>query len=324
MKKIRFLLFLLIFVFLKFSLLFAGQIVTPDIKSWAKKVVKEEKLKPIEKNTLAVLYFHNKTDDKKLDPLQKGLALMLITDLSQIKGLRVIERIKLQALLEELRLGISGLVEPETAPRIGHLLGAYWVVSGDIKRSLKNLLSINSLILDVPFNTLSGKKEAQGKLEELFKLEKEILFEIIKILKIKITPKERKRLERPITRNTKALLALFKAIEASDNGHYEEAAELYEEALREDPNLNLARESLKELKTLGLLPQAKRYKMLWTIRKETSLTDQLTPEYPIKRVRRVKEVQMPTEVQPVTSKEGRETFPQEPDLARDDEGEYYP
>ena len=57
---------------------------------------------------------------------------MLITDLSKIKGIKVLERVKMQALVEELGLGISGLVEAKTFPRVGRLLGAQHLVGGDI------------------------------------------------------------------------------------------------------------------------------------------------------------------------------------------------
>lgn len=102
------------------SPLSAGEVVTQNIKQWAKKALEEEKaLRPIEaRNTVAVLYFENKTGKSELDPLQKGLALMLITDLFTVKGLQVVERVKLQALVEEMGFGTSGLVEAGNAPRV--------------------------------------------------------------------------------------------------------------------------------------------------------------------------------------------------------------
>ena len=82
----------------------AGQVVTPEIKAWARKAVEgERELKaPPGRNTLAVLYFKNQTGQPEIDPLQKGIALLLITDLSKVKSLQVVERAQLQALVEEL------------------------------------------------------------------------------------------------------------------------------------------------------------------------------------------------------------------------------
>ena len=64
----------------------AGQVITGDQRDWAKKALAQEAtLGTIESSqSVAVLYFHNKTSQKRLNALQKGLALMLITDLSKI------------------------------------------------------------------------------------------------------------------------------------------------------------------------------------------------------------------------------------------------
>ena len=110
--------------------------VTDDARTWAKQAVAQEKaLKAVTvANTVAVLYFFNRTGQPDLDPLQKGLTVMLITDLSKVKSLTVVERVRLQALAEELKLGVSGLVTENTAPRVGKLLGAHWLVGGNFAR----------------------------------------------------------------------------------------------------------------------------------------------------------------------------------------------
>ena len=82
----------------------AGQVVTDATRSWAKEVLAQEKSLKLEPapGTVAVLYFDNKSGRSALDPLKKGIALMLITDLSTVKGLRLVERTRIQALVEEL------------------------------------------------------------------------------------------------------------------------------------------------------------------------------------------------------------------------------
>src|SRR5688572_24780539 len=57
-----------------------------------------------ERVTVAVLYFDNNSADPQYDVLQKGLADMLVTDLSQVESLQVVEREKLQQLVDELKL----------------------------------------------------------------------------------------------------------------------------------------------------------------------------------------------------------------------------
>jgi len=278
---------------LAFSLLFvlfitplrAGEVVTPPIRLWAQKALEEEKaLRFVEaRNTVAVLYFENKTGKPEFDPLQKGLALMLITDLFSVKGLQVVERIKLQALVEEMGFGASGLVQPGSAPRIGRILGARWLIGGEIT---KGSIRIQSNVLDVGESKVMGQPVVTGEMADLFRLEKELLFEIIKFLKIDLTPQEREELRRYCSTNVRALNLLFKGIDASDRGNYQRAAQFYESALKEDPKICIARGALQELINLRLIKSQKRSReLLNSLRDRSSLTDQLTPEDSTKRVK---------------------------------------
>ena len=67
--------------------------------------------------TVAVSYFDNNTGKAEYDPLAKGLADMLITDLGQVRALRVVEREKLNQILAELKLSRSKFIDPKTAQR---------------------------------------------------------------------------------------------------------------------------------------------------------------------------------------------------------------
>lgn len=277
--------FILLSVFLTSSL-WAGQVVTKEERLWAKKALREEKdLKALSApNTLAVLYFQNKTEQKALNPLQKGLTFMLITDLSQVKGIQVVERVKLQALLEEMDLVGSDLVESNTAPRVGKLLGAQRLIGGDLMEKQPHSLQIKSLFLDVPTGKILARPISEGSLKEMFQMEKSLLFDIIKSLKIELRPEKEKELRKPFSTNMKAVMALFKGIEAGDRGQYKKAAQFYEKASREDPKIHFAQESLKELKDLGLIPMAKRSRqMLQLLKNRTSHTDQFTTEDLLKR-----------------------------------------
>jgi TolB-like protein len=258
----------------------AGQVVTQDIRDQTRKLIREETAlgAVTAKNTLAVLYFRNRSGLEELDPLRKGLALMLTTDLSTVKDLQVVERVRLQALAEELGLGSSGIVDPGTPPRVGKLLGARWLVGGDI-RGGQQKLNVQSDILEVPTESVLGRPLSEGALEELFRVEKDLLFEILKLVKIEVTPDEKARLMKPCSTRWSALLYLFKGVDASDRGEYQDAAELYEKALREDPRICLAGPALTELRSLGLVSVKKKSgDLLRSLRNGTSLTNELTPK----------------------------------------------
>lgn len=259
----------------------AGQVVTKENKSQAQAIIQKEKgLKtPSAPNTVAVLYFKNQTGQPEFDVLQKGIALMLMTDLSKIENLQVVERVQFQALMEELGMGTSGLVEPGTEPRIGKLLQARWLVGGEILKVKLESLRIKADVTDVPAQNILGQPYSEGKPQDLISVEKSILFEMIKLLKIEPTAKEKEKLKTPCSSNLQALMALFKGVDASDRGNYTLAAEYYETALKADANVCVARGAIEELQIKGLISGKKKSAdFLRSMRDRTSFTSQVSPK----------------------------------------------
>ena len=68
--------------------------------------------------------------DSGLQPLSRGLAELMATDLAMVRSLRLLERIQVGALLDEMKLGASGRADPTTAARVGRLLRAERMVQG--------------------------------------------------------------------------------------------------------------------------------------------------------------------------------------------------
>ena len=73
--------------------------------------------------TVAISYFDNTSGTEEYNPLSKGLADMLITDLSIVRSLRIVEREKLESLLKEIDLGEGKFIDPNTAQKLGKGLG---------------------------------------------------------------------------------------------------------------------------------------------------------------------------------------------------------
>jgi curli biogenesis system outer membrane secretion channel CsgG len=61
-----------------------------------------------------------------------GVADMLATALVKTKKFMVIERKEIDKVVEEQKLGLSGMVTPETAPAVGKLLGVDLIVIGSV------------------------------------------------------------------------------------------------------------------------------------------------------------------------------------------------
>lgn len=91
---------------------------------------------PPEPGSIAILPFVNRGDAAQ-GVLSKGLTAMLISDLSKVPGVKVLERAKLQKLLDELKLSASGLVDEKTALRTGRMMKAEKIMIGDYQVEAK-------------------------------------------------------------------------------------------------------------------------------------------------------------------------------------------
>lgn len=196
----------------------------------------------IRENTLAVLYFINVMENPEWSSIGKGLAEMMITDLSQVKSLKIIERIQLQKLIEEMQLGMSGMTREETSPRMGKLLKAKTVVNGAFTINDGQNLTINSEPIDVTASQYYQTGEYSGNLDEIFKIEKQIVFGILDELNINLTSSERKKIGKYATKNFEAFKAYCNGLDEYDFGNYETANSYFQQAVSLDPDFGLARE----------------------------------------------------------------------------------
>lgn len=87
---------------------------------------------PPEPGSIAVQAFVNQGNES-YRAMAKGLAAMIIADLSKVPGLKVLEREKVQLLVNEAKLGDSGLADKASAVRSGRLMRAEKVVVGNFE-----------------------------------------------------------------------------------------------------------------------------------------------------------------------------------------------
>jgi len=197
---------------------------------------------PVADNTMAVTAFKN-LGSENLGPLGKGMAAMLIHDLSQVPDLQIVERVKLQALLQEMNLGTSGLVDQETAPKVGKLLKAKHVTTGNLADVEKENLQIASVVVDTEHMASIGTQEAQGALKKFYDLEKEIACDIIEDLGHDCE-KMPGAFGKVHTKSLAALTSFSVGLDYLDQEQYDEAREAFQKALDEDPKFELAEEAL--------------------------------------------------------------------------------
>jgi tetratricopeptide (TPR) repeat protein len=207
----------------------------------AKKAIAEEetlKTKAPRPGSVAVFYYYDATPDQQFRYLQKALTAMIITDLSQVKSLTVVERLRVQYLLEEMALGRTDIIDPGTAPRTGRLLGAESLVIGILESgSIKSETSVASTVKKDVVATFPVAEEQ----DNFFQLEKKIVSNILDILKVSPTRAEKQAIDKYHTTSYPAVICYGQALDAQDKGQWKEAREYYRCALTADPSFALAR-----------------------------------------------------------------------------------
>jgi len=197
--------------------------------------------KGISPQKIAVFPFRLISGKKEFAALGKGLAEMIITDLSQVKSIHLIERARIQALLEEMALGQTGIIEEKTAPRFGKLLGAGKMVHGSFSIAEKSKINLDVVFLDIINNRFPKFTKMDDVLDNLFKLEKDIVFKIIDQMGIQLTFEEKQKIQLIPTKNIQAFMAYCIGLELQDGGNFTAASEQFNQAYKLDPKFSKAR-----------------------------------------------------------------------------------
>ena len=205
----------------------------------------------IHRKTIAVLYFQNNSlaDRQNMEPLQKGLADMLITELSKIQALRVIERNQLQQMIEEMKLGQSGMVDEQTAQKVGRLLGAQTLLLGSYVAMFGGKMRIDARIVEVETGRTIEAEEVTGKVKDLFKLVQKLSGKIAKALDVKLTKADKKRLKTVQNKSFDAALYFSKGLEFEDAGQLDQAKAMFQQALKINPKYKSAQKELARIQS---------------------------------------------------------------------------
>lgn len=208
-------------------------------------------LASIPDNSVAVLYFDNVTGKDELSPLSKGLTDMLITDLSQAHELTVVERARLQSLLQEMALGQTGVVDANTAPRLGKLLGAAKLVQGTILDIGDNSLRLDAGLSSTQTAQVIGVDNVSGELESFLHMEKDLAFRLFDLLGVHLSAAEREAVQKLPTDNMLAFMEYCRGLDYEDRGMVKEAQRSFSSAVKADPGFAKARSAMNRVDALS-------------------------------------------------------------------------
>ena len=240
---------------------------------------------------VAVLYFDNNSfgkDRADYDGLGKGIADLLINDMASNSAMRVVERDRIQSLLQEQELVKTKAVDPQTAVRLGKLLGAQYMITGGFMSDGKGTLLLTSRVINVETGAIANPVKLTAKGDDVLGLIGQLSTKLNTDLKLAPLPKQTGSVDAPAkstdvgakqagdrtsapakqvaaatTRPAKqtaqreqkldvrTALLYSKALDAQDSGDQTKAAELYRAVLKKFPDFGPAKSNLARVEKTG-------------------------------------------------------------------------
>jgi TolB-like protein len=201
---------------------------------------------------LAVLPFHNDgsygQDRENFDALQKGIAGMLISELAQNPAARVVEREEIQKLLDEQNLSAAGRVDPQTAVKLGKLVGARYVVLGRFIDFYDDF-RLDARLVNVETREIVRLERGQAARDQLYQIIQNVASRLMQDANLpplgKPASDQRQRRQIP----TEALTYYSRALLYQDRGQKDKAVEMYQKALALFPQYSEAQQGLERVTT---------------------------------------------------------------------------
>ncbi|SYZ72881.1 hypothetical protein TRIP_C20996 [Candidatus Zixiibacteriota bacterium] len=224
------------------------QLVTARLKREASRAIKNEeniKASSIPENTVAVVDFDGSHLPANLAPLSDGFAEFTASDLSKVQSLKVVDRMKIDAILNELKLSSSQYADPATAPRLGRIIGSRRVVTGSVLNVGDQGLRIDGAIVNTVDSSAEMTGTTEGELKTFFKVQKDFVFKVIDDLGIKLTAAERDSIQKVPTESYLAFMAYCRGLDYKKRGMYGQARAEFSQAAKADGNFQEAQTQFK-------------------------------------------------------------------------------
>ncbi len=191
--------------------------------------------KPPERS-VAVLYFENLSGVKEDEYLRDGVTEDIITELSKIKGLKILSRPTVLPYRDK----------SVTAAQVGQQLKAAFVLAGSIRRA-GNRLRISSQLLDAQTDSLLWSERYDREMADVFDVQDEIARKIAGALRVQLSPQEQEAISAKPTENLQAYDLFLRGKSYArrlTRQDFEFALQMFENAVALDPGFALAHAAL--------------------------------------------------------------------------------
>ena len=182
--------------------------------------------------SVAVLYFENLSGVKEDEYLRDGVTEDIITELSKIRGLKILSRPTVLPYRDR----------SVTAAEVGHQLKAALVLAGSIRRAGQRL-RITAQLIDTQTDSLVWSERYDREMADVFEVQDEIARKIAEALRITLSPQEQAELAAKPTENLQAYDLYLRGksyARRMTRQDSEFALQMFENAVALDPSFALA------------------------------------------------------------------------------------
>jgi serine/threonine protein kinase/Tfp pilus assembly protein PilF len=194
---------------------------------------KSEAMSHPSKKSIAVLPFENLSTEPENAFLADGLQDEILTDLARVAELKVISR----SSVTQYKSGVTRNVR-----EIGHQLGVANVLEGSVQR-VGNRVRVNAQLIDTRSDRHEWAQTFERDVTDVFAVEDEIAETIADQLKARLSPAEKRAIERPPTTDltafdpyTRAQNLLLTSFSSTAKAKLDRAADLLDQAVTRDPS----------------------------------------------------------------------------------------
>ena len=194
--------------------------------------------------TLAILDFSNGsiTDHEAWEPMTRGFSSLVIYAMGGATDLKLVERERVQWLLDEQDLATAGRVDAATAARAGKLLGVQHAAIGSFIVNGKELL-LGIRLVDVETGEIVLSERVKGTSDDFDELVENLSLQLARAVNVELDPETE-------TGSLDAALSYSEGLALIEQGDYSGAHAKFVKALEHDPTYGRAREKAESLRPL--------------------------------------------------------------------------
>ncbi|PYO93659.1 MAG: hypothetical protein DMD62_08940 [Gemmatimonadetes bacterium] len=182
------------------------------------------------------------------DALERGIAGMMISELSQNPAARVVERQEIQRIIDEQNLVGQNRVDPQTAAKVGKLVGARYVVAGTFIDFYGDF-RVDVRLVNVETGEIVKTESERMQRDHMFDIIRNVATRLMKDANLPALQRQAsdQRMGRQVP--TEALTYYSRGLLYADHGQRDKAIEMFNQATTIFPGYAEAEQALQRVKS---------------------------------------------------------------------------